>query len=232
MASPGELQSAVALCTGNDEVTERNFDRQLLINGLRTKGGRGTSAAKMQPKDAANLLIATLAQPRLVDVASTVRLYRDLGYLFRDGNATVHETHKDAGRRTFKYDLELPDWLSGIHDKRLHFGDTIEHLIWMAIGGHMQEWMNWRASAYPGQYSPYQSLFPCELIIEISRPTPSAEITLVEPSGDDGQPKIWFNAVYTCDPFALPKIDPRVDRRTTEKISHRTLLAIGDLLNT
>jgi hypothetical protein len=63
VASPGELVKVVADALGVAPATVTQYDRVLAENGLRSKGGRGTSAAKVTPKDAANLLIAILGSP-------------------------------------------------------------------------------------------------------------------------------------------------------------------------
>jgi len=63
MASPGELISAMAATLGLSEATIFQFDRQLAEAGLRSKSGRGRSAARVTANDAANLLIAIAATP-------------------------------------------------------------------------------------------------------------------------------------------------------------------------
>jgi hypothetical protein len=63
MATPGQLVEAVAMTLGISTATVAQFDRQLSESGLRSKSGRGSSAAKVTPSDAANLLISILAAP-------------------------------------------------------------------------------------------------------------------------------------------------------------------------
>lgn len=63
MASPGELVKCVAEVLHLPEQTVTLYDRQLAENGLRSRGGRGKSAAKVTATDAANLLIAILGSP-------------------------------------------------------------------------------------------------------------------------------------------------------------------------
>jgi hypothetical protein len=63
MATPGELVKCVAEALGIPEPTVVLYDRVLAENGLRSKGGRGTSAAKVTAADAANLLIAIVGSP-------------------------------------------------------------------------------------------------------------------------------------------------------------------------
>ena len=63
MATPGQLVRTMADVLGIPPTTVAQFDRQLAEAGLRTVGGRGTSAAKVTATDAANLLIAVLGSP-------------------------------------------------------------------------------------------------------------------------------------------------------------------------
>jgi hypothetical protein len=63
MATPGQLVKCVAEALGIPEPTVVQYDRLLAENGLRSKGGRGTSAAKVTAVDAANLLIAIMGSP-------------------------------------------------------------------------------------------------------------------------------------------------------------------------
>jgi hypothetical protein len=63
MATPGQLVNAMATALGIPAATITQYDRQLAESGLRSKGGRGTSAAKVTARDAANLLIAVVASP-------------------------------------------------------------------------------------------------------------------------------------------------------------------------
>ena len=62
MATPGQLVQAMATALGISVATVTQYDRQLAENGLRSKGGRGVSAAAVTARDAANLLIAIAAQ--------------------------------------------------------------------------------------------------------------------------------------------------------------------------
>jgi hypothetical protein len=63
MATPGQLVEAMAAVLGISQATVALYDRVLAEHGLRSKGGRGRSAAKVTSRDAANLLIAAIASP-------------------------------------------------------------------------------------------------------------------------------------------------------------------------
>ena len=59
---PGSIGEGGSVAMGVSEETVAVHDRNLVVAGLRTKGGRGTSAAKVTPRDAARLFVAVLVQ--------------------------------------------------------------------------------------------------------------------------------------------------------------------------
>ena len=77
VASPGELVRKLSELLGIAERTIVLHDRNLVIAGLRSKGGRGTSAARMTARDAAHLLVAVLGSSHVKDSAETVRRYKE-----------------------------------------------------------------------------------------------------------------------------------------------------------
>jgi len=87
MATPGQLVEAMALSLGIPVATVIQYDRQLAESGLRSKGGRGTSAAAVTARDAANLLIAVaaspLAGPTVKEAVRTCEAYGSLKALQR-----------------------------------------------------------------------------------------------------------------------------------------------------
>jgi hypothetical protein len=79
MATPGQLVKAMANALGISAATVAQYDRVLAENGLRSKGGRGLSAARVTSTDAANLLIAIMGSPLsgapIKHAALTCKLY-------------------------------------------------------------------------------------------------------------------------------------------------------------
>jgi hypothetical protein len=71
--TPGQLVNAVAISLNVPAETVVQHDRNLVVAGLRTKGGRGHSAPKVTPLDAARLVTAVLGSDRVLDSVSTVR---------------------------------------------------------------------------------------------------------------------------------------------------------------
>jgi hypothetical protein len=94
MATPGELVRVIAAVLREDEATVTQHDRNLLIAGLRTKGGRGRSAAKVTPRDAANVLTSVLGSHRVRDGVATVRRYLQT----QEHHAHWHHHHPDKLR--------------------------------------------------------------------------------------------------------------------------------------
>jgi hypothetical protein len=70
--TPGQLVNAVAIALNVPAETVVQHDRNLVVAGLRTKGGRGHSAPKVTPLDAARLVTAVLGSVRVLDSVNTV----------------------------------------------------------------------------------------------------------------------------------------------------------------
>jgi hypothetical protein len=77
VASPGQLVCKVSELLGISEATIVQHDRNLVVAGLRSKSGRGPSAARMTARDAAHLLVAVLGSHHLKDSVRSVRGYRE-----------------------------------------------------------------------------------------------------------------------------------------------------------
>jgi hypothetical protein len=73
--TPGQLVRAVSIALNVPEETVTEHDRNLIVAGLRTKGGRGRSAPQVTPLDAARLLVAVLGSIRTKDSVDTVGVF-------------------------------------------------------------------------------------------------------------------------------------------------------------
>lgn len=121
MATPGELVKVIAEVLGVPEPTVVVHDRNLVIAGLRTKGGRGRSAASVTTADGTNVLFATLLHCvgyPMKDIAKAVTLCRTLKFF-----DYMHGSSED-----------IPDDLSSLADIN-HFGDAVDHIIKLSAGG-------------------------------------------------------------------------------------------------
>jgi hypothetical protein len=75
MATPAKLVETLSATTGVPLATVIDIDRKLVTARLRTKTGRGRSAARMTALDAARLLTGVLASPQANMAAEAVALY-------------------------------------------------------------------------------------------------------------------------------------------------------------
>lgn len=135
MATPGELVKVIAAATGEDEATVAQHDRNLVVAGLRTKGGRGRSAAKVTARDAALLLTAVLGSHRVKDSVETVQRYIET----QEHHAHWHKHYPDKlqgmGNANVWEDFGIPEMaaLPLTHS----FIDALETLITVAADGKL-----------------------------------------------------------------------------------------------
>ena len=118
MATPGDLIEVMADALGVPQRTVFQYDRSLAEHGLRSKKGRGPSAATVTARDAANLLIAAMATPvsglSIKDAARACQSYMSLR----------------AGLRSNEESKPTPRWLIRSNLPREHsFGDALAVLI-------------------------------------------------------------------------------------------------------
>jgi len=106
MVSPGEMVSAVARALGVPEITVVQHDRKLADVGLRAKGGRGPSAAKMTARDVANLLIGIAASSSIQETAANAREYGGLPLV----DPLIDSLSMPKGKEAEFYGVEHPDW--------------------------------------------------------------------------------------------------------------------------
>jgi hypothetical protein len=75
--TPGDLVSAVSIAMDVPRETVFQHDRNLVVAGLRTFGGRGRNAPTVTPLDAARLMIAVLGSARVLDSVETVKAFTE-----------------------------------------------------------------------------------------------------------------------------------------------------------
>jgi hypothetical protein len=148
VASPGELVRKFSELLGIAEPTIVLHDRNLVVAGLRSKSGRGNSAARMTARDAAHLLVAVLGSSHVKDSAETVRRYRET------------RLHK---RASGGYDDSTVAALRNLPPDH-SFVDAIEALIAAAADSSLELYVN--VSEVEGEKIGY------EAIIEITVQTP------------------------------------------------------------
>jgi hypothetical protein len=99
--TPGQLVKAVALALDVPEETVVQHDRNLVVAGLRTKGGRGRSAPAVTALDAARLLVAVLGSVRAKDSVSVVRYFEEARFRKPRRDVTVPDIGDDLFREKF-----------------------------------------------------------------------------------------------------------------------------------
>src|ERR1035437_2127657 len=80
LLTPGQLVNAVAIALNVPVETVVQHDRNLVVAGLRTKGGRGHSGAKVTPLEAARLMVAVLGSARVLDSVEAVQAYTEASF--------------------------------------------------------------------------------------------------------------------------------------------------------
>jgi hypothetical protein len=124
MATPGDLVKVTAAVLGLPEVYVHSIYRALREAGLVTKGGRGPSAARMSPKDAAALLVAILGTGQISASAETVKKFYE----------TTPRIHTPQEERLYR-GTKLPE-LASLEEKH-SFVDALECLIFTASEGEL-----------------------------------------------------------------------------------------------
>jgi hypothetical protein len=213
MATPGQLVEAMAASLGIPVATVIQYDRQLAESGLRTKGGRGLSAAAVTPRDAANLLIAIaaspLAGPTVKEAVRTCEAYGSLKELER----------LSLIERFPKFGLPTLASLPAGHSLRA----ALSVLIDAAGKGETFQ--------IPDREGPLTADF-C-FVVRFEGPQPWAEI-LADGSLGEGKPLQMARLVYTSGRMAkdLRKRRPagRGDLHQTRNISFATIRALGSLI--
>ena len=215
MATPGQLVQVMADVLGVPSATVFQYDRVLSENGLRSKSGRGTSAAKVTPRDAANLLIALATSPLFgmsaKDAIRNCHIYASL-----ISSATFHEWSKGFA------DFGLPT-LSNLSNKH-SFGEALAALIDAA--GKGETFRN------PGKK--YVTRRPQGFEIQFIGPEPSAQIS-AEATTDAG---LSARLIYSGAPrrkgkryLMLADFEKIPDLSQISSVSFRTIRALGILVS-
>ena len=101
--TPGQLVHAVSIALNLPEETVVQHDRNLVVAGLRTQGGRGRSAPEVTSLDAARLITACLASVRIKDSVLTVRAFEKA----QRRPKFVSRSARDGGRLTKREEDQL-----------------------------------------------------------------------------------------------------------------------------
>jgi hypothetical protein len=95
--TPGQLVHAVTIAMDVPRKNVVAHDRNLVLAGLRTIGGRGRSAPAVTPLDAARLLVSNLAALRTMDSVSTIRAFESAMFVPPATYASAAAALRDEG---------------------------------------------------------------------------------------------------------------------------------------
>ena len=158
MASPGELVWKVSELLGISEPTIGQHDRNLVVAGFRSKSGRGTSAARMTPRDAACLLVAVLGSEQVKNSAQAVQRYSE---------TRLHKTTSDG------YAHSAVEVLINLHPDH-SFVDALEGLIATAADGSLQHAMYQDIEEFRGE----KIGFPPIIEVTVQTPGQIADLSI------------------------------------------------------
>lgn len=214
MATPGELVHCIASMLKVPVPTVVQYDRNLAAAGLRSKGGRGLSAARVTSQDAANLLIAIVGAPMSgATVKETLATWHRFSPLRADlGNSPLSASDFSHWKR------ELPT-LSRLR-KRHTFRDAIAALIDSAARGEFENSVNNPVSRTRND----SRIRLPRVYISISAPLIGAHIS-VQPAGADHSPIVAYRPKE-----AERHADTYGDLSQQRTISLRTILTIAQTI--
>lgn len=232
VASPGEMVKRIAEVFGAPEATVTLHDRNLADAGLRTKGGRGRSAAKMTAADAANLLMAVAGSSMVKNAVQTVQDYSVLPS--RGGEISIRkDAHSFSNNGNPPSSWDLADFpipaLQALPPDHT-FRDALVGLIDAAADGSLREAVK--------NLRPFseEHRIPSHWAIEVILwgPYPQAAIRIY---CHDFSEKHHYSAIPTeMDAIMKWSKELEADRnsngdlRQIREFSAKTILAVGDLL--
>ena len=224
VASPGELVRTFSELLGIAERTIVLHDRNLVVAGLRSKSGRGNSAARMTARDAAHLLVAVLGSSHVKDSAETVRRYRETRF-HKSASCGGYDDSTIAALRNLPPDHS--------------FVDAVEALIAVAADGSLETAMEVYVSEIEGEKIGY------EAIMEITVQTPGllGDIS-IRGGGASGHGRYGLPNPYDqhqslhppseeVDAWKQKVDDYHVESDLTQyrKVTAKTILELGRLLS-
>jgi hypothetical protein len=207
MATPGMLVKVMAETLGIPTPTVILFDRVLAENGLRSKSGRGNSAAQVTERDAANLLIALMAAPvqgaAVRDAAVICQTY---------GQLTIRDLASQA-KEFAKYGLHSIKKFTG----EVHFSQAVSALIREAADGGEFRYRGRVKSSWDND-RPFN--------ITVQGPSPWVRFQVQRPADEPSGPALFF-----VDRLAARKPPyERPDMWQARHVTYRTIRALGVLI--
>lgn len=232
MASPGEMVKRVAEVLGAPEATVTVHDRNLAAAGLRTKGGRGKSAAKMTAGDVANLLLAVAGSSMVKDTVQTVEDFADLPARGGEKSGEVNGKIQHHGNAPDVWELaDFP--VNSL--KKLPSGHTLKDALVALIEAAADGSLSAAIEGLPRkEVQGHKIPNPFRIEVTLFGPYPQATVRIYCNTFSE---KHSYSKIPT-DMEALTKwskeleADPQFqgDLKQIREFSSKTLMAMGDLL--
>lgn len=234
MATPRELVTTVAAALGAPEPTVIQLDRRLADAGLRSKLGRGPSAAKVTPRDAANLIIAAAISPPLADAVEVVRTYASLPLAEDIGKAALEGGRKPLSEtkiwRLRDFSLPKVSDLPADHT----FGDLLASVISSVAEG---EYAQAKRRAEEHVDEDELKVEAGRMLFRFIAPRPIINVEISNPfSGAEHH--TYSQLSFGADMYEHRKVEAAWKARygngdliRTFQITHRTILDVGGLLS-
>jgi hypothetical protein len=164
MVFPNQLVETLAGVLDVPVQTVAQHDRILVLSGHRKSGGRGRSAARLTPADAANLIIAVVGAPVSgPTVRDSAKNFERYAWLPAVENAVVREPAK------WSSELGI---LQHLHEGHA-FRDALAALI-TAFGPTLKTPDVFRQAAE----DPFKSISDVSILVELHGPMPEASIAI------------------------------------------------------
>lgn len=207
MATPGDLIRTIAAVTGIPEATVVVYDRSLLDAGLRTKGGRGRSAAKMTALDCARDLLAVM------------------------GGVPAHaaEFVSEYGQLKTGYD---PMGEQASHLLGIDFPHTLEEAVAALIGKFADKSINEIISDYKstvGLLGKASGANEKYIILTVNMPIKYASLSFSFRKPTDSSENMEIDFIYHEEGNVLSSLS--CDLKTKRTVSGKTFRILGDILS-
>lgn len=225
MTSPGALIASVARSFGLPENVVAYPYRVLRENGLVSKGGRGRSAAKVAPSDAASLLIAVASN---LPATGTLETWREYATLPPNPTHSLLQIDDEFLDSKLEWDLRfMPIPAVKSLPAQHNFQDALIALIEASMDGSLEKGIRAQFSNWSRDEAPYV------ISVDLIGPIPRAHITIDPTAGYSSEMKAYDR---------IPQ-EPRARKRWAEKefresgdleqkreFTARTIFELGDLL--
>ncbi|MBI1209654.1 MAG: hypothetical protein GC191_20520 [Azospirillum sp.] len=209
-----DLISVLAAVLGVPEKTVAVYARYIREAKLLTTSGRGPGGAEMKIGDCVNILMAILGSDAVKDAVSATRLYSNL--ILDEAIAISHE--EEGQKSGWKVN---PPGLRFLNRVGVRFPLSLYEMIERAKDGRLQNAL--------------LELDRPEIKIEVFLPIPHAMISVSCTHNNEFTQTFFGNFLNnpTSSDVINKEIDYRnehCDFRTSHVISHRTIIALGEML--